>query len=134
MNDAFERLAIQRKLSGRMLEGASHEGLAECTGSLALNIARHRSGFGDLLLSDSLDLLARKTVDDSQANWLADGMEMIVGELGTLEEEKPKHQAGFAEETISTAPGGNLCVATHGHVSEHGASFANAPRLFDFES
>jgi hypothetical protein len=32
-----------------------------------------------------------ETIDDDQVTWLADGMEVIIGMLGSLEEEKPKH-------------------------------------------
>jgi len=38
-----------------------------------------------------MDLLSRETIDDDQATWLADGMEVIVGMLGFLENEHPKH-------------------------------------------
>jgi hypothetical protein len=79
------------KLSDRMLETASREDLVECVRILALNVAHYRSKFGDLPHSESLELLTMETVDDDQARWLADGMETIVGALGTLEQQHPKH-------------------------------------------
>ena len=36
-------------------------------------------------------LLSRETIDDDQATWLADGMQIIVGILTSLEKEHPKH-------------------------------------------
>ena len=47
--------------------------------------------FGVLPFTGSLDLLSRETIDDDQATWLADGWEIIVGVLGSLEKERPKH-------------------------------------------
>jgi len=39
----------------------------------------------------ALDLLASETIDADQDNRLADGTEMVVGVLGMLRGEKPKH-------------------------------------------
>jgi hypothetical protein len=63
----------------------------ECVRLLAVYCAEYRSKFGVLPFTGSLDLLSAETIDDNQAAWLADGMEVIVGMLGFLEEEKPKH-------------------------------------------
>ena len=38
-----------------------------------------------------IDLLASETIDADQDNCLADGTEMVVGVLGMLRGEKPKH-------------------------------------------
>ena len=56
--------------------------------------AEYRSNFGILPFTGSLDLLSRETIDDDQAMRLADGWEIIVGMLGALEKEHPRHEAG----------------------------------------
>lgn len=58
---------------------------------LAVYCAEYRSKFGVLTFTGSLDLLSRETIDDEQATSLADGWEIIVGVLGSLEKEHPKH-------------------------------------------
>ena len=42
-------------------------------------------------MSDTLELLNSETMNDEQAKLIADGFEMIVGVLGLLEQEHPKH-------------------------------------------
>jgi hypothetical protein len=44
-----------------------------------------------LPFTGALDLLSRETIDDDQAMRLADGWEIIIGLLGSLEKEHPKH-------------------------------------------
>jgi hypothetical protein len=56
----------------------------------ALYYLTARSKFGILPFTGSLDLLSRETIDDDQATRLADGWEIIVGVLGSLEKEHPK--------------------------------------------
>ena len=47
--------------------------------------------FGKLPMSDTLEVLNSETMNDEQAAWIADGFEMVVGVLGVLEQEHPKH-------------------------------------------
>jgi hypothetical protein len=42
-------------------------------------------------MSETLEVIAGETLNDEQAKWIADGFEMIVGVLDTLEQEHPKH-------------------------------------------
>jgi hypothetical protein len=44
-------------------------------------------------MSETLELLNSETMNDSQATWIADGVEMVVAVLGVLEEAHPKHQS-----------------------------------------
>jgi hypothetical protein len=91
MSEAVSRFAALLQLSDKMLARAERQDLEECIRLLAVYCAEYRSKFGVLPFTGSLDLLSRETIDDDQATWLADGMEVIVGMLGFLEEEKPKH-------------------------------------------
>ena len=90
MSEAIERFAGLLQLSDKMLARAERQDIEECVRLLAVYCAEYRSKFGVLPFTGSLDLLSRETIDDDQATWLADGMEVIVGMLGFLEEEKPK--------------------------------------------
>ena len=91
MSEAVSRFADLLQLSDKMLARAEREDLQECVRLLAVYCAEYRSKFGVLPFTGSLDLLSRETIDDDQATRLADGWEIIVGVLGALEKEHPKH-------------------------------------------
>ena len=42
-------------------------------------------------MTDTLEVLNSETMNDEQARWIADGFEMVVGVLGVLVQEHPKH-------------------------------------------
>jgi hypothetical protein len=91
MSEVVSRFAALLQLSDKMLARAERQDLEECIRLLAVYCAEYRSKFGVLPFKGSMDLLSRETIDDDQATWLADGMEVIVGMLGFLEDEEPKH-------------------------------------------
>ena len=91
MSEAVSRFAALLQLSDKMLSRAEREDLEECARILATYCAHYRSKFGDLPMSDTLELLASETMNDDQATWIGDGLEMVVGVLGALEQEHPKH-------------------------------------------
>jgi hypothetical protein len=91
VSEAISRFGALLQLSDKMLARAERQDLAECIRLLAVHCAEYRSKFGVLPFTGSLDLLSRETIDDDQATRLADGWEIIVGVLGSLEKERPKH-------------------------------------------
>lgn len=91
MSEAIERFAGLLQLSDKMLARAERQDLVECIRLLAVYCAEYRSKFGVLPFTGALDLLSRETIDDDQATRLADGWQIIVGVLGSLEEEKQRH-------------------------------------------
>ena len=91
MYEAIERFAQLLQLSDQTLARAVREDLEECARILAVQCAHCRAKFGELPMSDTLDVLASETMNDEQAKWIGDGLEMVVGVLGMLEEEYPKH-------------------------------------------
>lgn len=91
MSEAISRFTALLQLSDKMLARAERQDLEECIRLLAVYYAEYPSTFGVLLFTGSTDLLSRETIDDDQATWLGDGMEIIVGILGSLETEHPKH-------------------------------------------
>jgi hypothetical protein len=42
-------------------------------------------------MSETVEILASETMNDEQAAWIGDGMEMVVEVLGMLEQERRRH-------------------------------------------
>ena len=91
MSEAIARFAAFLKLSDEYLARAEREDLEECARILAVQCAHYKAKFGELPMSDTLEVLSSETMDDKQAKLIADGFEMVVGVLGVLELEHPKH-------------------------------------------
>ncbi len=91
MSEAIERFTGLLQLSDKMLARAERQDLEECIRLLAVYCAENQSKFGVLPFTSTLELLSRETIDDEQATRLAAGWEIIVGVLGALEKEHPKH-------------------------------------------
>ena len=91
MSEAVARFASFLQFSDAMLARAERDDLEECARILAVQCAHYRAKFGELPISDALDVLASETMNDEQAKWIGDGLEMVVGVLGMLEQEHPKH-------------------------------------------
>ena len=91
MSEAIARFAGLLKLSDQYLARAERIDLEECARILAVQCAHYQSKFGKLPMSDTLELLNSETMNDDQARWIADGFEIIVGALGVLERENPRH-------------------------------------------
>ena len=91
MSEAIERFAAFLPLSDKMLARAEREDLDECARILAVQCAHNQSKFGKLPMSETLEVLNSETMNDEQAKWIAYGFEPVVGVLGVLEQEHPKH-------------------------------------------
>jgi len=71
------------KLADFLIEESSKDQLAEYARLLALNLAHCQAKFGEISLDESLSTLDATEPNDEQAALLRDGMEMLVGVLGT---------------------------------------------------
>ena len=71
-------------LADRLIEDASKEQLAECARLLALNLAHYQGKFGELPLDETLAIINATEPNDEQAVLLRDGMEVLVGVLGSV--------------------------------------------------
>jgi hypothetical protein len=91
MSEAIARFAAFRQLSDIFLAQAEREDLEGCVRIPAVQCAHFESKFGKLPMSDTPEVLNGETMNDEQATWIADGFEIIVGVLGVLEQEHPKH-------------------------------------------
>ena len=91
MSEAIQRFAAFLQLSDDLLVRVERDDLEECVRILAVQCAHYRSKFGELPMSDTLEVLSSETMNDEHAKWIGDGFEMVVGVLGMLEQEHPKH-------------------------------------------
>lgn len=80
----LSRFTEHYKLADLLIEQASKEQLAECARLLALNLAHYQGLYGEVPLSDTLALLDATEPNDEQALLLADGMEVLIGVLGSV--------------------------------------------------
>jgi hypothetical protein len=90
MSEAIVRFAAFLQLSDDMLIRAERGDLEECVRILAVQCTHYQSKFGNLPMSDTLEVLSSETMNDDQAKWIGDGLEMAVGVLGMLEQQHPK--------------------------------------------
>lgn len=80
----LSRFTEHYKLADLLIDQASKEQLAECARLLALNLAHYQGLYGEVPLSDTLALLDATEPNDDQALLLADGMEVLIGVLGSV--------------------------------------------------
>jgi len=62
---------------------------------LSAQCAHYLSKFGKLPKSETPEVLNSETMNDMEAQWIAEGREMVVAVLGVLEQVHPKHQRTF---------------------------------------
>ena len=91
MSELIARFAHLLQSSDQMLARAERDDLEECARILAVQCAHYRAKFGDLPIADALDVLASETMNDEQAKWIGDALDMVVGVLGMREQEHPRH-------------------------------------------
>ncbi|MDT3708288.1 MAG: hypothetical protein ROZ09_15830 [Thiobacillus sp.] len=72
------------KLADALVEKAGKEQLAECARLLALNLAHYQGLYGEVPLSETLAMVNALEPNDGQVALLADGMEILVGALGSV--------------------------------------------------
>ena len=80
----LSRFTEHYKLADLLIDQASKEQLAECARLLALNLAHYQGLYGEVPLSDTLALLDATEPNDEQALLLTDGMEVLIGVLGSV--------------------------------------------------
>jgi len=72
------------QLADRLIADATKEDLAECVRLLALNLAHYQGMFGEVPLGDTLAIIDATEPNDEQLVLLRDGMEVLVGVLGSV--------------------------------------------------
>jgi len=72
------------RLADALIANASKEQLAESARLLALNLAHVQRLYGEAPLGDTLAVFGASEPNDDQAELLRDGMEILVGLLGSV--------------------------------------------------
>lgn len=80
----LSRFAEYYRLADTLVEKASKEELAECARLLALNLAHYQGLYGEVPLGDALAMVNAPEPNEEQAILLSDGMEILVGVLGSI--------------------------------------------------
>jgi len=92
----FDEFKSYCALANQLMASMPKEQLADCLRLLAVYVAEYRSQFGELPRQYLLELLGATEINDEQARMLRDGMELLVGYLGTArdvgeDQEEPMH-------------------------------------------
>lgn len=76
--------AQYNKLADTLIDHATKEQVAECARLLALNLAHYQMKYGELPLEETLAMVDADEPNDDQAILLVNGLECLVGVLGTV--------------------------------------------------
>ena len=88
--DGYERFTEFLKLTDKMIDDTSKSVIAEAARLLAVQIGHYQRKFGVLPLDETIDLLETETLDEGQAGWIADGLEILAVALASIkEDDKP---------------------------------------------
>lgn len=90
MTEAIARFAAFLKLSDQFLARAERDDPQECARILAVKCAHCQTKFGKLSMSEILEVLNSEPLNDKQARWIEDALDMVVGVLRMLEQAQPK--------------------------------------------
>jgi hypothetical protein len=91
VSEAIARFAAFLKLSDQLLARAERDDPEECARILAVQRAHCKAKFGELPMSVTLEeVLNSGPMNDQQATWIEDALDMVVGVLGMLEQARPK--------------------------------------------
>ncbi len=72
------------KLTDTLIAQATKGQIAECARLLAINVAHYQMTFGELPLEGTLAMLDTDKPNDDQVLMLTNGLECLVGVLGTV--------------------------------------------------
>ncbi len=80
----LDRFEQPYRLADRLIADASKEDLAEAARILALDLAQYQARYGEWPANEYVSLAAADSLTPDLAKTLADGMENLVGVLGSL--------------------------------------------------
>jgi hypothetical protein len=87
---AYGRLAQFTKLTARMVDDASKQGLAAAASMLAIQLGLYQRKFGAMPLEEAVELMESDALSEQQAERVADGLENLALALATVkDDEKP---------------------------------------------
>jgi hypothetical protein len=84
----YGRLAEFIKVTDKMIGDASKDALAEAARMLAIQVGHYQRKFGDLPFEEAMELLESQSLDEEQAGWMADGLEMLAVAIASVKDDK----------------------------------------------
>ena len=91
-------------LADKLIGELTKDQLAEVTRLLALHVARYAQRYGNIPSTNVMDLLGVVEPTEQQAELMHDGMEVLVGYLGTVREMGEERAQRLAAGTGSGSP------------------------------
>jgi hypothetical protein len=88
MDDAYQCFMRYLNVSDQLIGQSSKELVAETARVLALMVASYQAKYGEVPVEESLRLLRVESLNDEDAQMLANGFETLIGVLGALREEQ----------------------------------------------
>jgi len=85
----YGRLAKLTTLTERMINDASRDALITATRLLALQVAHFQRLHGALPMDENIDLLESEGLTETQAERVADGLEVLAMALATIRDDEP---------------------------------------------
>jgi hypothetical protein len=76
--------AQYNRLADHLIEKSSKEDISETARLLALNVAHYQAKYGELPLDETLALINMDKPNEAQLQLMGEGMEILVGVLGTV--------------------------------------------------
>ncbi len=80
----LDRFSRYYSLAGELISEASKDDLNESLQVLAMNLAQYQASFGELPTKDYVALAKMNEMTPELARTLANGMEILVGVVGTI--------------------------------------------------
>src|SRR5258705_12285851 len=86
----YGHLAEFLKLTDKMISEASKDALAEAARMLAVQVGHYQRKFGNLPFEEVMELLESQSLDEEQAGWVADGLEVLAVSIASVKDDKER--------------------------------------------
>lgn len=71
-----------------MIDQASKDALAEAARMLAVQVGHYQRKFGNLPFDEAMELLENESLDEEQAGWVADGLEVLAVAIASVKDDQ----------------------------------------------
>ena len=85
---SYGRLAEFIKLTDKTIADASKDAHAEAARMLAIQVSNYQRKFGIMSFEEAVGLLESQSLDEEQAGWVADGLEMLALAIASAKDDK----------------------------------------------
>jgi hypothetical protein len=87
-SSGYERFTDLLKLTDKMISDAPKSAIAEAARMLAIQVGHYQRKFGVLSLDETIELLESETLDEEQAGWIADGLEVLAVAIASVKDDE----------------------------------------------